>query len=54
VNADDAPRALIRFRLLGQVEAWRGDERVELGGRKQRAVLASLLRERAGWCRSTG
>jgi DNA-binding SARP family transcriptional activator/CheY-like chemotaxis protein len=43
VNADDAPRALIRFRLLGQVEAWRGGERVELGGRKQRAVLASLL-----------
>ena len=43
MNADDAPRALIRFRLLGQVEAWRGGERVELGGRKQRAVLASLL-----------
>ena len=43
VHADDALRALIRFRLLGQVEAWRGGERVELGGRKQRAVLASLL-----------
>ena len=43
MNADDARRALIRFRLLGQVEAWRAGERVELGGRKQRAVLASLL-----------
>ena len=36
-------RTLIQFRLLGQVEAWRDGERVELGGRKQRAVLASLL-----------
>ena len=43
VNDDAAPRALIQFRLLGQVEAWRDGERVELGGRKQRAVLASLL-----------
>jgi DNA-binding SARP family transcriptional activator/CheY-like chemotaxis protein len=35
---------LIEFRLLGQVEAWRdGSSRVELGGRKQRAVLAALL-----------
>jgi hypothetical protein len=39
----DAPSALLRFRLLGQVEAWRGGERVELGGRKQRTVLAALL-----------
>ena len=31
------------FRLLGQVEAWRGAQRVELGGRKQRALLAALL-----------
>ena len=34
---------LIEFRLLGQVEAWRAGALVELGGRKQRAVLASLL-----------
>jgi DNA-binding SARP family transcriptional activator/CheY-like chemotaxis protein len=34
---------LIEFRLLGQVEAWRDGRRVELGGRKQRAVLAALL-----------
>ena len=42
MTAEVAPEP-IRFRLLGQVEAWRGGERVELGGRKQRAVLASLL-----------
>ncbi|MBA3906046.1 MAG: AfsR/SARP family transcriptional regulator, partial [Pseudonocardiales bacterium] len=34
---------LIEFRLLGQVEVWRDGTRVELGGRKQRAVLAALL-----------
>lgn len=34
---------LIEFRLLGPVEAWRGGERVTLGGRKQRALLAALL-----------
>ncbi len=43
MNDEAAPRALIQFRLLGQVEAWRDGERVELGGRKQRAALASLL-----------
>jgi DNA-binding response OmpR family regulator len=31
------------FRLLGPVEAWRGGRRVDLGGPKQRAVLAALL-----------
>jgi DNA-binding response OmpR family regulator len=36
-------RVLIEFRLLGPVEAWRGGERVRLGGRKQRALLAALL-----------
>ena len=34
---------LIEFRVLGGVEAWRGGERVELGGPKQRAALASLV-----------
>jgi DNA-binding response OmpR family regulator len=34
---------VIEFRLLGQVEAWRAGTRLELGGPKQRAVLASLL-----------
>lgn len=29
--------------MLGQVEAWRDGHRVELGGRKQRAVLSALL-----------
>lgn len=33
----------IEFRLLGQVEAWHDSRRLELGGRKQRAVLAALL-----------
>ncbi|HTK61224.1 MAG TPA: BTAD domain-containing putative transcriptional regulator [Pseudonocardia sp.] len=33
----------IEFRLLGQVEAWHDGRRLELGGRKQRAVLAALL-----------
>jgi len=40
VGAGDEP--LIEFRLLGQVEAWRAGNRIELGGPKQRAVLASL------------
>ncbi|GAA3245009.1 hypothetical protein GCM10017691_51750 [Pseudonocardia petroleophila] len=34
---------LIEFRLLGPVEAWRDGRRVELGGRKQRALLCALL-----------
>jgi DNA-binding SARP family transcriptional activator/CheY-like chemotaxis protein len=33
----------LSFRLLGQVEAWRDGQRLELGGRKQRALLAALL-----------
>ena len=33
----------VEFRLLGRVEAWRDGRPVELGGPKQRAVLASLL-----------
>ncbi|MCX4627097.1 BTAD domain-containing putative transcriptional regulator [Streptomyces sp. NBC_01443] len=33
----------IEFRLLGPVEAWRGTERLTLGGRKPRALLAALL-----------
>ena len=33
----------IEFRLLGQVEVWHDGRRLELGGRKQRAVLAALV-----------
>ncbi|HZE66860.1 MAG TPA: BTAD domain-containing putative transcriptional regulator [Sporichthyaceae bacterium] len=35
--------ALIEFRMLGPLEAWRDGVRLELGGRKQRALLAALL-----------
>ena len=33
----------MQFRLLGPVEVWDGDERIGLGGAKQRALLALLL-----------
>jgi DNA-binding SARP family transcriptional activator len=33
----------MQFRLLGPVEVWDGDERIDLGGAKQRALLALLL-----------
>ena len=36
---------LIEFRLLGPVEAVRGDRAVALGGPRQRALLALLLME---------
>jgi DNA-binding SARP family transcriptional activator/tetratricopeptide (TPR) repeat protein len=34
---------MMQFRLLGPVEVWDGDERIDLGGAKQRALLALLL-----------
>jgi DNA-binding SARP family transcriptional activator len=33
----------VEFRLLGPVEAFAGDRRIELGRPKQRALLAALL-----------
>jgi DNA-binding SARP family transcriptional activator len=33
----------MQFRLLGPLEVWDGDERIDLGGAKQRALLALLL-----------
>ena len=33
----------MQFRLLGPLEVWNGDERIDLGGAKQRALLALLL-----------
>jgi DNA-binding SARP family transcriptional activator len=39
-------RFMIDFRVLGPVEVWRDGERVDLGGRKQRATLALLLLDR--------
>jgi DNA-binding SARP family transcriptional activator/tetratricopeptide (TPR) repeat protein len=34
---------MMQFRLLGPLEVWDGDERLDLGGAKQRALLALLL-----------
>jgi DNA-binding SARP family transcriptional activator len=34
---------MMQFRLLGPLEVWDGDERIDLGGAKQRALLALLL-----------
>jgi DNA-binding SARP family transcriptional activator len=39
----DEPRGLLRFRVLGPIEAWRGDTPLRLGGERQRALLALLL-----------
>ncbi|WBP85393.1 SAV_2336 N-terminal domain-related protein [Kitasatospora cathayae] len=36
----------LRFTLLGEVRAWRGDEPVELGSQERKAVLAALLKYR--------
>ena len=33
----------MQFRLLGPLEVWDGEERIDLGGAKQRALLALLL-----------
>ena len=33
----------MEFRILGPVEAWDGTQRLDLGGSRPRAVLASLL-----------
>jgi WD40 repeat protein/DNA-binding SARP family transcriptional activator len=37
------PRGLLQFRMLGPLEAWRGDTPLRLGGERQRALLALLL-----------
>jgi DNA-binding SARP family transcriptional activator len=36
---------MLEFRILGPTEVWNGDEQLQLGGPKQRAVLALLLLE---------
>ena len=33
----------LRIRILGGLDAWDGDTEVDLGGRRQRAVLAVLV-----------
>ncbi|MFF2078942.1 SAV_2336 N-terminal domain-related protein [Kitasatospora sp. NPDC058162] len=43
---DRATPPPLRFTLLGEVRAWRGDEPVELGPPERKAVLAALLRYR--------
>lgn len=37
-----SPSASLKFRLLGPVEAWRGTQRIHLGGWRQQSVLAAL------------
>ena len=39
----DDSRGLLRFRMLGPLEAWRGGTLLRLGGERQRALLALLL-----------
>ena len=39
----DEPRGSLQFRMLGPLEAWRGDMPLRLGGERQRALLALLL-----------
>jgi WD40 repeat protein/DNA-binding SARP family transcriptional activator len=39
----DEPRGLLQFRVLGPLEAWRGDTPLRLGGERQRALLALFL-----------
>jgi DNA-binding SARP family transcriptional activator len=36
---------MLEFRILGPTEVWNEDEQLQLGGPKQRAVLALLLLE---------
>jgi DNA-binding SARP family transcriptional activator len=36
---------MVKFSILGQLEVWRDERRVEMGGHKQRTVLAALLVE---------
>src|SRR5215472_1912878 len=40
---EEEPRGLLQFRMLGPLEAWRGDTPLRLGGERQRALLALLL-----------
>ena len=39
----DEPRGMLQFRMLGPLEAWRGETPLRLGGERQRALLALLL-----------
>lgn len=50
MDRDDAavyrkPGTTLDLRILGPLEAWRGGERLALGGRRQRSVLVCLLLE---------
>jgi DNA-binding SARP family transcriptional activator len=36
-------RGRLRIRILGRLDAWDGDAEIDLGGRRQRAVLAVLI-----------
>lgn len=43
IEPASATDAFLRFEILGRIRGWRGDEELELGPGKQRAVLAVLL-----------
>ncbi|MFD7448722.1 SAV_2336 N-terminal domain-related protein [Kitasatospora sp. NPDC059827] len=46
VRPDRTTAPPLRFTLLGEVRAWRGDETVELGPGERKALLAALLKYR--------
>ncbi|MFD9689317.1 SAV_2336 N-terminal domain-related protein [Kitasatospora sp. NPDC059088] len=46
VRPDRTTAPPLRFTLLGEVRAWRGDETVELGSGERKALLAALLKYR--------
>lgn len=42
-SVEPAPHGTLQLRVLGPVEAWRGQTRIDIGGPKQRTVLAMLV-----------
>jgi WD40 repeat protein/DNA-binding SARP family transcriptional activator len=42
-RVEHGPSAQLEFRILGPLEVWRNEQRLKLGGERQRALLALLL-----------